>query len=86
MQTTRADAIAGSCTRRYASLLERDNLVQVAHLELVRDSDSPEVVSDHGLVELLDQLPAAEVAALRLKVLVGLSLRQAGERCDWVCA
>lgn len=139
-----ADAIARSFAYRYASLLERDDLVQVARLELVRaaercvgnhpipylracingalkhhlrdrallvrrpasargdapwghlsldattpegwclldqlparDSDSPEVVSDHGLAELLDQLPAAEAVALRLTVLQGLSLRQA---------
>jgi RNA polymerase sigma-B factor len=139
-----ADAIASSFARRYASLLERDDLVQVARLELVRaaercigehpvpylracingalkhhlrdrallvrrpasarcettwahlsldaptpdgwclldqiparDSDSPEVVSEHGLAELLDQLPAAEAAALRLTVLEGLSYRQA---------
>jgi RNA polymerase sigma-B factor len=139
-----ADAIAGSFARRYVSLLERDDLVQVARLELVRaaercvgdhpvpylracingtlkhhlrdrallvrrpasargdapwghlsldattpegwclldqlpapDADSPEVVSDHGLEELVEQLPAAEAAALRLTVLEGLSYRQA---------
>lgn len=139
-----ADAIASNFARRYTSILERDDLVQVARLELVRaaercigdhpvpylracisgalkhhlrdrallvrrpasaraespwghlsldaptpdgwclldqiparDSDTPEVVSDHGLAELLDQLPAAEAAALRLTVLQGLSLRQA---------
>jgi RNA polymerase sigma factor (sigma-70 family) len=36
-----------------------------------------EVVSDHGLAELVEQLPAAEAAALRLTVLEGLSYRQA---------
>jgi RNA polymerase sigma-B factor len=139
-----ADALASGFARRYASLLERDDLIQVARLELVRaaercigdrpvpylrscingalkhhlrdrallvrrpasarcetswshssldtpnaegyclldqipapDTDSPEVVLDHRLAKLLDQLPAAEAAALRLTVLEGLSYRQA---------
>jgi RNA polymerase sigma factor (sigma-70 family) len=139
-----ADAIAGSFARRYVSLLERDDLIQVARLELVRaaercvgdhpipylktcingalkhhlrdkalmvrrpvsargdspwghlsldalnpdgqcllelipasDADSPEAALDHGLAKLLEQLPAAEAAALRLTVMEGLSYRQA---------
>ena len=35
-----------------------------------------------ALEQLVDQLPAAQAAALRLTVLEGLSLRQAAERLE----
>jgi len=139
-----ADAIARSFAYRYVSLVERDDLIQVARLELVRaaercigdhpvpylracingalkhhlrdrallvrrpksarcetpwghtsldapnaegdclldglaapETSEPDAELESGLSELLDQLPAAEAAALRLTVLQGLSLRQA---------
>jgi DNA-directed RNA polymerase specialized sigma subunit len=34
-----ADALASGFARRYASLLERDDLIQVARLELVRAAE-----------------------------------------------
>lgn len=139
-----ADAIASSFHRRFFNLLERDDLVQVARLELVRaaarvvgdqpvpylrqcisgallhhvrdkallvrrpksarcdtpwthssldavtpagttpleqlaapEAESPAAGFDPTLAALVDQLPAAQAAALRLTILEGLSLRQA---------